>query len=389
MTDQIYFNHIKRFCKDLGIEDYCTPEWQEKFTKVNNLRMASKSVSQINDSLKQTKKAVVSIGCSFTHGQSAYDEELVDALAPIRDDKISTFDYRNKGHDPLALLEMSKEFFLPLTGLEPTSLETKIMETSNAYVSQLAEMLGDYTPINLGHEANSNGAGIERIFKYPIDWHLCEEVIVIWAYTDIHRFCLPVQQKGDMLNSYDHMHRDYMTLWLRSDKPENDEDYKRTFDYYFTKAVWSDEVSYWRFLQDANLLRQWIRQFPKSNMFVFPAFREVSAQDVEARFVDSYSDKSDFFALEEKYLRKITEMYPHEFIDDLNGSITFGRLCLDQESKLTKKEKDFIENNNGIGLGMKHYVFPDNWLYPCSHPSKKGHTLLAKTLYDKITQDKK
>ena len=51
--------------------------------RADEYRMRSRKIQIINEALHKTRKAVISIGCSFTEGEAAYDQEILDVLRPI------------------------------------------------------------------------------------------------------------------------------------------------------------------------------------------------------------------------------------------------------------------------------------------------------------------
>ena len=374
---------IARECKKYGIKNYCTDAWVKEYYNLASEKLKSKTVSKINQDLEKTKKAVVVLGCSYAVGQGAFDEPLLEKLKPIRDDSLgsSSWDYKKKGHSDLDLLESSKDFFCPYSN---GFMDTAHMELNNSFLSQIAQMHNEtheekkVTPINLGHAAHSNNAAVERIFRYPIDWHKCEEITVIWSYTDINRFCVPVRTGAN----YDIIHADYQSIWWTTEqtKPYEDQgkwppgDNKKEFYYHYTQNVFSDQSNAWRFLQEANTLKQWIKQFSKANLVIFPAFTPVSPKMLNKEMVPDKiaTNDKDFLT------GTIDTLYPKHF--DL-GYDSFLDFCLSQENIDPDEHADYIKN--GGGFGMLHKIFHGGYVSPCGHPGIKGHTELAKWLLKK------
>jgi hypothetical protein len=369
---------IARSCKKYGLKNYCTDAWIKEYRDRVDIATRCKRVTEINKSLNKNKKAVVVLGDSYSTGQGAYDQELLDMLTPIRDDSTGTtaWDYKKKGHDPVDLLRASEEFFCAYSD---NFLETAQMEIKNSFLSQIVDrynqdlILDDKpaTAINLAHAGHSNNASVERLFRYPINWQICEEVTIIWCYTDISRYCVPLQ-KG---SNYDMIHSDYKGIWL-SHKPHpcDPEMHKEQFNYLFTKNVWSEEVCAWRFLQEANTIRQWIRQFPRCKLVVFPAFYPVSQETLQKDIISDKIPTSD----KEWQIRNIQELYPGEWIDNLQGLGTFLNFCLEREDITREEINEYVRAGGGFGRMYKN--FKGGYVTPCGHPGKKGHQELAEYL---------
>jgi transposase-like protein len=363
---------ISNACKQYGIKNYCTDAWITEYRQNVDVLTRSKRVSEINKSLEKTQKAVVVLGDSYSTGQGAYDQDLLDTVMPIRDDTTGTsaWDYKKKSHEPVELLKASEQFFCAYTD---NFLETGQMELSNCYLSQMHQMSDEsFTPINLAHAGHANNASIERIFRYPIKWELCKEVTVIWCYTDIARYSVP-QQKG---SQYDIIYGDYKGIWMSSKPPAGGSE-KEQFHYLFTKNVWSEETCAWRFLQEANTLKQWIKQFAKSKLVVFPAFHSVTPESLQKDIIADKIPTSD----KDWQIYNINTLYPEDYIDDLNGYHTFLNFCLESEDITQEEITEYVKA--GGGFGRTYRQFQGGWVTPCGHPGKKGHRSLAEHLIKK------
>ena len=70
-------------------------------------------------------------------------------------------------------------------------LDFTFMEYDNAFVNVLCNkyLQGSYTPINFGLRGCGNRATIKELYFYPeIDWHLIDEIIVIYCPSGVERF---------------------------------------------------------------------------------------------------------------------------------------------------------------------------------------------------------
>ena len=141
--------------------------------------MYNYQVKEINEDLKKTKKAVIALGCSFTQGQGAINDEIFDNY------KWETQDLGKPLRAVLSKKEkkqiLKKYSTVLLDSEDSTSLDFVKMEYENAFVSVLCKKYfnGSYTPINLGLKGCGNRGTIKELYlNNEIDWHNAKEKIV-------------------------------------------------------------------------------------------------------------------------------------------------------------------------------------------------------------------
>lgn len=396
-----------RFFQDLEGLESADQRWQDfisaqyddpNFVKTHHHRMRSRYLDLINRDISKKRKAVVSLGCSFTQGQSAFPADLVDKLRP-RGGNGSNFDYSGKGHDIEDMLALAHEYTIPLKVINDNiwnqaknnlAMHTSPLEIDNAFVNKFAELC-DYVPINMGHNGNGNQAAINRLFQYPIDWHLCDDIIVLWCYSDQHRYDL---QNDDMI-SYTEIGGDHFAMWPKYDDydPDIEKFHAGTAwhntQWYFTKTVRSEAFSYLNHMDNGIKLDTWCKAH-NAKLMTFGSFCKVDRSEIESEFLHNrvirdhnrlivpgevYPPSDDQRFWMERYLNK----FPWDSIVKLQGHDTFLDLAIAQETQ-----------NDYEGMTMWDIIqaggTKDDWIFPCGHPSGKAHKLLADELYEIATE---
>lgn len=398
-----------KFFQDTDKLEHVDPRWkkyvQEQYDNSvicdrHEHMLRSRDVEVINQEILKKRRVVVSLGCSFTEGQAAFSQDLVDKLRP-RGGNGSNFDYVGKGHDIDDMLELASEYSLPLQVINDSiwnnttsnlSVFTKAMEINNAFVNKFCEVLdNDYVPVNLGNNGNGNIAAINRLFQYPIDWHLCEDIIVLWCHSDQHRF--------DFINddcvSFSEIGGDHTCMWPKYDEynPDIEKFHAGTAwhntQWYFTKTIRSDSFSYLNHMDQGIKLDTWCKA-NNAKLMIFGAFSNVNRSDIEdqifynnvvrdhnrIQFEDPprYSPSTHEIFNTGRYLDK----FPWQDVVKPQGHDTFLQLALAQE-----KNPAFMDLN--MWQIIEQGGTPNDWIFPCGHPSGKAHLLLAKELVDIAT----
>lgn len=381
----------------------CDPAWRKfiddqtddpRFIDAHNHRNRSRDIASINQGIREKGRVVVGLGCSFTEGQAAFPEWLVDRIRP-RGGNASNFNYEGKGHDMAEMMAIASEYLIPLKVINTAiwnksvnhlAMETRPLEIDNSFVNHFAE-LNDYVPINLGNCGNGNQATINRLFAYPIDWHLCDDIIVLWCYSD--------QERYDLLNDsnidYSTIKNDHVCMWPKEEAYDpGQEKFHQGDDWhnlqlYFTRTMRSDTFSYMNFVQQGIQLDTWCKAHG-ANLMTFGAFSDV--------------DRTE-----------ITKAHTHNtIIRNHAREITNGRLYPPGESSIEANTKvvdkfpwhsviDLAGEKNFIKFALRHEDDPDlmdltmwqiidqggsknDWVFPCGHPSGKAHQALAQKLSD-------
>ena len=371
-----------------------SPEFKDLETQRNRSRI----ISEINSAIAKNPRVVVSLGCSFAHGQASYDQEMVDFLRP-QGGRMSDFDYRCKEHSLTDLLDLAEHYKFEVR--EDTSntdwrnessgsfeVITHPIEVQNAYVNKVAEIL-DYVPVNLGNLGNGNNSSANRLFSYPIDWHLCEDIIVLWSYTDLNRY--DVINDGDL--DFTYVGNDFKTMWpMAQHYDRNKEKYRQgevwhNTQYYFTQTIWSELFNYINFVDTGIKISTWCKAHG-AKLITFGAFDDLQRSHLEDLYTRNlvHRDSEHLMDLELTYENnaerststteanlKALDKFPWHSVFYPGGERSFLHLCASQEP--TKYDSihtmaDVIEQGGT----------PNDWIFPCGHPSGKGHELLAQLI---------
>jgi len=365
-----------------------------KRKEVDHHRLRSRIVTTINEALEETPRAVVSIGCSFTEGEAAYDQETIDFLRPMGGN-YSNFDYNCKGHDLKELLDFATEFDLHFQMMDQgrvsqwnksqnnISVNSRPLEIKNAFVNKFSEKLDNrYVPINAGHAGNGNMAAVNRLFTYPINWDKCEEIIVLWCYSDEHRFDIAKDTNID----HSELGFDHDTMWPKNDaydpaieKFHQGADWHNA-QYYLTQTAWSDAFAHMNFITCGSKLATWCKAY-NANLLTFAAFHPVDKQVMENEFcmnkifrdTNRHREEREFSPFSIEYIQqnyKALNRFPWESVCEPGGKSSFFQYAFSQEEMYDPDIDMYklIHHYNGT---------PNDWIFPCGHPSGKGHDLLA------------
>ena len=370
----------------------------------NNYRFRAKRIDLINSDLRRTRKAIVTLGCSYAAGQGAYDQETMDILEPkISENTFSNYDYLFKGHSKKELKNFAKitntNFIEDSDGAGRWSgsknkyaVQTFELETSNSFVNQMCEKLDNaYTPVNFAHPGNGNQASINRLMTYPIDWHYCDEIVVVWCFTDPNRFDILDDRIPFNKSLIQH---DHQTIWPQfidsydtdHEKLINGEPWWNMQKQY-TNTLWSENFIARNFLQAGLTLKTWCKAH-NARLAIFPAFDPYNRKnltnllintnvkrDLASRKITNLKEHRKLKLGELIYAKQTIDNFPWTKVLNLNGSATFFDLCYTQDS----------EYDPDIGLQElvnQKIITQEKWVFPCGHPSAKGHEFLAEKLIE-------
>lgn len=374
--------------------------------KQNNkeYRLRAKTTATINRDLKRTGKAIVALGCSYAQGHGAFDEETLKLVRPKISSTFSNFDYMFKGHTESELQLLADHYDLELieksevaehwNGSESQyAVATHEIETANSFVNQICEKLGNrYTPINFGHAGNGNLASINRLFTFPIDWHLCDEIILLWCYSDPNRF--DIVDDRFPFNKHLVLH-DHATMWPQfQDEYDPECEKLRQGSLWFetqrtyTQTLWSDKFSYTNFLNAGIQLSVWAKAH-NAKLVTFGAFQPCTKEDIINGLLDTevVRDPGTRQLIESKKRRilrheiieakKGIDMFPWKSVFNPGGYNTFFDLAYSQEPDYIPGTTMHDVVNNCLESG-------DDWIFPCGHPSAKAHTLLSDIILEHL-----
>lgn len=379
------------------LQKHIEAQRSEEFTEMSLHRNRSRIIDRINNSISKNPRVVVTLGCSFAFGQGAYTQDTLDIVRP-QGGKFSNFDYVYKEHDLKDLLDLCEQQKLwlnrrPETGSNLNNAEgdfeviTRPLETNNSYVNKVAEIL-DYVPVNLAQLGNGNQSTVNRLFSYPIDWHKCEKIVVIWAYTDMNRYDVV----NDGKNDYQYVGEDYKTMWpVMGDYDPSTEKFHQGSDwhnaqYFMTKTAWSELYSYIHFIISGNKINTWCKAH-NAELITMGAFEYYSKETAELAYTASRVHRDhnhqatdldfnlgnclEYASGHKEANMKALEMFPWDSVWKPGGENTFFDLCLAQERNLQGLSMHDIVGSGGT---------PDDWVFPCGHPSGKSHEFLAQLL---------
>lgn len=393
MDDKTYNRLMKHF------------ELQEtqEFIDLDRHRYRSRYIEMINEAIDKNPRVVVTLGCSFAFGQASYTDEMMAKVRPKGHGRFSDFDYVFKDHDIKDLLDLAEEYKLRIQtrhhhGDMPENwmnhsegefeLVTKNMETNNSFGNKIADY-ADYVPVNFSQNGNGNQASVNRLFSYPIDWDKCEEIIVLWSYTDATR--------NDMLNdqglSYDEIGNDHKTMWPQFQEYDPELEKFHTGNTWhacqatWTRTCWSELYNYINFINAGIKIKTWCKAY-NARLVTFPAFVCVNKPTIEDYYcrtrvvrdvnqillpVDGIQTDFQMATWEFDANMKALHMFPWDTVWEPGGYDSFYGLAMAQEDNCD------IPVDQVIGVGT-----PNDWILPCGHPSGKGHDKIAEKLIEHL-----
>lgn len=341
--------------------------------------MYNNQIIEVNEDLKKTRKAIISIGCSFVEGQGAVDQQIYDnykwtmAKTGIPMKPVISNSEKSK------LLADHPELSIDSNGV----IDWKFMEFKNAFVEVLCKKYfkGSYTPINFGLRGRGNRASIKSLYFHPqINWHDIDELIVLYVPSGPERF--------DFVNDEFKEHNQFHCAWPWSDDQAPGP--RKTLWKGYGTAIYSEKSAMLEQISNVIELNNWCKLknarliitsgFDRS--YLKERFNEIiqdwSERDIHqetVRYIEYAHNKNSITRTQEgsNNLKEIVDQWPWDKMFAPQGCNTFIDLCLKQEGLENKGFWDY----NGKGT-------PENWLTVCCHPSTKGHDLFAQELYKHI-----
>lgn len=335
-------------------------------------------IPRINEDLKRTRKAIISIGCSFVEGQGAIDSWIWN--------KYYKPDHMDVRTDFWSFSELEiQDLINRYPDLEQHSQPSKISwinhEINNSFVSVLANKYfnREYTGINLGRRGNGNKASIKDLHYYPdLNWDLIDETIVIFCPSGMERYDF-IEDTEFSINN----HSRWISIWPNI----NESDWYGPLWKAYKDKLWTTKFEVLETISNIQELLLWCK-WKNAKLIIVPAFlryytRPEFLERVNQSIIRKGDIKSSNGALPEflsKELVQAVDMWPWSNMFQPGGFPTFADLCMAQEKTIDWKN------------GPNFYCFygkgtPDGWLTPCAHPSVKGHDLFARLLYEHIVEN--
>jgi hypothetical protein len=339
--------------------------------------MYRQQIPEINKSIKTTKKAIISIGCSFVQGQGAVNPDLY-----------SEYDWKFDGLGVPLYLELPPDEEKILMKKYPSvikkdgKLDFRFMEYDNAFVNVLCKkyLKGKYTPINLGLSGCGNRGSIKELYFNPeINWSDIEEFIVVYCPSGPERFDFVNDQWGD------HVH--WVCMWPHYKDKEPGP--RRGLWEGYSECLYSDKFEILEQIAHVQELLLWCKHHNNAKLIITPGFdhrytrehfkkslRIDIARNIEGQLLND-NNSIPFLNREDiNHIDKIISLWPWDNMFKPNGYETFADLVTAREGV---KDNHFF---NYLGTGS-----PNGWVTPCAHPTAKGHDYFAQLLYERINKD--
>jgi hypothetical protein len=342
--------------------------------------MYNTQIIEINKDLKRTRKAIISLGCSFVEGQGAVDQEICDsyqwsmAKIGVPMEPILSKNEKSK------MLSDHPELSIDNTG----RIIWKFMEYKNAFVEVLCKKYfkGTYTPINFGIRGKGNRASIKSLYFHPqINWNNIDELIVLYVPSGPERF--------DFVSDEFNEHHQFQCAWPWSDDQEKGP--RKTLWKGYGTAIYSEKSAMLEQISNVIELENWCK-LKNAKLIITPGFdtsykqerfneiiqdlSERTSNQKTIRYVEYAHNKNEIRRSQEvlDIFSAIVDQWPWANMFTPQGCDTFMNLCLKQEGLENTPYWDY----NGKGT-------PNNWVTLCCHPSAKGHDLFAQELFKFIT----
>jgi len=335
------------------------------------------NVPFINANLADTKKLLITLGCSYTVGVGAVDQDLLEKNPII---------YSNGQVDLNLLNDNAKTNLLvncnSITSKPDGKLDWSNMELDNCYGNVLNEnyLNQSYTLVNLGRQAGGNYGPISRLFLYNIDYALADKIVVIFMPTGMGR----LEFLDDTAENRQVIGGDTKTFWPGDNVVSFSEgSHARDFCYNYLRLIHSSRFEIEKTIIEFQILQQWC-SLHNAELIVFPAFNQIYNKKYFQRAIQSTSqrDKDHNFIRDYQHISADAE----DRVNKINwsnfvfpqASSNFYELCLKQEpTEYYRRELD-LKNLPPIS--------PNKFMLPCGHPSAKGHKLMAEEFYNIFKQ---
>jgi len=336
--------------------------------------MNPQQIEIINNDIKRTRRAIIALGCSFTHGHGSLNEKIYKSYPHQFNKNTGSIDWDLSLDQKKELVNEFRDIKISHGG----QLDFTEHENNNSFAKILATKYfkKGYATINLGRNGGGNRAAIKELYFYPnILWDLLREIIVI--------FCPTGPERLDFMDDQYHQlnyHGRWKTIWPQSftgEQPITD------LCNGYNNALFSHKFTTLEQIANIQELLLWCKH-KRANLIITPAFNtNYSVKEfTKALSTNIIRDSAGKIIKEERKnyddVTDMVNMWPWEKMFYPEGHSTFVDLLMSREFGDRKNEKYFYEF---IGTGT-----PNKWITPCCHPSIKGHDLFAQLLYKHITE---
>jgi hypothetical protein len=342
----------------------------------------TKNLNYINKDLERTNKLIVAIGDSFTYGDAAWDDDLLNLYLPLYNEHKLDYNF----YDTNIVNEIHK-LYPETTYFQNGKLNFEDMFQKNSYLSIIDNKLNkEWTCLNLGIKARGNFSAISSLFLTNIKWNLVKEVVVIYMPSSMNRVDI---LNDTFTNPTDIPYNLFATAWpsspyTRAFREKDEINIKNhgsnsspwnLFQDSIYDGVWSEKHDVLKTILEFQFLNSWIKSH-NGKLIVIPAFSNyynkeyfqdilthvVKRENISRKLIDI--DKSDNKEIWSNYIN----MVPWSDIHHPDGYHSFYHYALGQ----TDKNANSADMLKLIGKPSK-----DNWIMACGHPSAKAHELIA------------
>lgn len=335
-------------------------------------------IKKINQDILRTKRAIISLGCSFTYGSGAINEEIYKNYKWISTYETGTTPQWFLSYDDKK--KLISEF--PDIEIESDGRLNFVRHTiNNSFVNVLTKKYynGDYAAINLARPGGGNRSTIKDLYFYPdILWNEIKEIIVIFCPSGMERFDYI---EDNFIKINDHQR------WTTMSPSSNDQNAETpTLSQQYKDKMYSEKFEIVESLAAVQELLLWCAH-KKAKLIITPAF---SSKYTKSYFLEQLAktivrdaNRSLIEILNESQIttdgKKLCDMWPWDKMFMPDGELTFADLCVKQEPQ---KEGEIPWIYSYLNTGSPNY-----WVTPCAHPGAKGHDLFAQHLYNHIEKN--
>lgn len=296
--------------------------------------------------LTPDSKVIIGIGDSFTQGQGACSEEIWEKY---------NWDMKN------------------VPSSDERAVDTIFYE--NSWVNQLCKNhLTDYTPINFGMVGRGNRASVKQLSMHPaFKFENIKEKIVIFMLTGMERF--------DFVHKNLNQHVHFKTMWPSNSYDGED---KGLWNEYLNQ-VYSDRSATIELILNIHEAQTWCKA-NNAKLILTSAFSTDYNSTTFYNKIRGEKTKDNYLYGNIHYLNELMSMVKWDlFLKPGGYSCVADMLChLEGRDDLigiesSAKYYDYAYSSKKISTG--------GYITPCAHPSIKGHTEIAKTIYDFIIKN--
>lgn len=335
-------------------------------------------IEKTNVSLRRTKKAIITLGCSFVQGQGALGDDFYNTYKWYANLENPFSDVRWEfSNDDLKKINTQH----PDINIDPSgSVPLAGIEYQNAFAEILAQkyLNNEYTALNFGLAGKGNRATIKELHYYPsLEWNEIEECIVIYCPSGAERFDFVDDQT---MGPNDHNR--WIAMWPNELPQPGTSRAKLWLGY--KNSIYSTKFEILEQIAQMQELLLWCA-YKKAKLIIVPAFQRTYTRQY---FSDCLQTKitrnNETGEIQDEtpisfneHIARTLRMWPWKNMFKPDNCASFADLVMKQEFPDNYKDLWFY---NYMGTGT-----PNLWITPCAHPNAKGHDIFANNLYKEIT----